>query len=68
MSQLKIAFVDLGDDTEKFEIFGNATDMTGLYEMGYMNNGLMLLPPSSLFLVAIYIWVQKARSPELIEE
>lgn len=52
----------------KFEVFGNATDMTGLYGMDYMNNGLMLLPPSSLFLVAVYIWVQKARSPELIEE
>jgi Na+-transporting NADH:ubiquinone oxidoreductase subunit D len=52
---------------EKFEIFGNATDMTGLYAMDYMNNGLMLLPPSSLFLVAVYIWIQKARNPELIE-
>lgn len=52
----------------KIEVFGNATDMTGLYGMGYMDNGLMLLPPSSLFLVAIYIWVQKARNPELIEE
>jgi Na+-transporting NADH:ubiquinone oxidoreductase subunit D len=52
---------------EKFEIFGNATDLTGLYAMDYMNNGLMLLPPSSLFLVAVYIWIQKARSPDLIE-
>jgi Na+-transporting NADH:ubiquinone oxidoreductase subunit D len=52
---------------EKFEIFGNATDLTGLYAMDYMNNGLMLLPPSSLFLVAVYIWVQKARNPDLIE-
>ncbi len=53
---------------EKFEIFGNATDLTGLYAMDYMNNGLMLLPPSSLFIVGIYIWVQKARNPELIGE
>tara|TARA_R110001592_G_scaffold208843_2_gene459898 strand:- start:11460 stop:12137 length:678 start_codon:yes stop_codon:yes gene_type:complete len=52
---------------EKFEIFGNATDMTGLYGMGYMDNGLMLLPPSSLFIVGIYIWVQKYRNPDLIE-
>lgn len=53
---------------DKFEIFGNATDMTGLYAYDYLDNGLMLLPPSSLFLVAIYIWVQKARNPELIGE
>lgn len=52
----------------KLEIFGNATDMTGLYGMGYMDNGLMLLPPSSLIIVAIYIWVQKARNPDLIGE
>ena len=50
-----------------FEIFGNATEQTGLYAMGYMDNGLMLLPPSSLILVAAYIWVQKIRNPSLIE-
>jgi Na+-transporting NADH:ubiquinone oxidoreductase subunit D len=50
-----------------FEIFGNAADSTGLYALGYMDNGLMLLPPSSLILVAIYIWIQKLRNPSLIE-
>ncbi|PDH48031.1 MAG: NADH:ubiquinone reductase (Na(+)-transporting) subunit D [Crocinitomicaceae bacterium TMED135] len=50
-----------------FEIFGNATEQTGLYAMGYMDNGLMLLPPSSLILVAVYIWIQKLRNPSLIE-
>ena len=59
-----------------FEIFGNPiytdpdtgkTIATGLYKYGYMDNGLMLLPPSSLILVAIYIWVQKVRNPSLIE-
>jgi Na+-transporting NADH:ubiquinone oxidoreductase subunit D len=60
------------------EVFGSGTlTIPGLgkltlipesfYEMGYMDNGLMLLPPSSLFIVAIYIWVQKARNPDLIE-
>ena len=50
-----------------YEIFGNATDMTGLYALGYENNGMMLLPPSSLVLVAIYIWIQKSRNPSLQE-
>ena len=49
------------------EIFGNLAEKNGLYSMGYMDNGLMLLPPSSLILVAIYIWVQKIRNPSLIE-
>ena len=50
-----------------YEIFGNATEQTGLYAMGYMDNGLMLLPPSSLIIVAVYIWIQKIRNPSLIE-
>ena len=50
-----------------FEIFGNATEQTGLYAMWYMDNGLMLLPPSSLIIVAVYIWIQKLRNPSLIE-
>ncbi|MCT4582495.1 MAG: NADH:ubiquinone reductase (Na(+)-transporting) subunit D [Flavobacteriales bacterium] len=55
------------------ELFGSGKLMgyevipEGVYEFGYMNNGLMLLPPSSLVIVAIYIWVQKSRNPNLIE-
>ncbi|MGB1040111.1 MAG: NADH:ubiquinone reductase (Na(+)-transporting) subunit D [Flavobacteriales bacterium] len=39
-----------------------------LVDMGYENNGLFLLPPSSLILVAIYIWIQKKKTPSLIDE
>ncbi len=60
------------------EVFGSGTlTIPGLgkltiipeamYTAGYMDNGLMLLPPSSLFIVGIYIWAQKFRNPELIE-
>jgi len=51
-----------------FEIFGNSVEQTGLYAIGYEDNGLMLLPPSSLILVALYIWIQKKRTPSLIDE
>ena len=51
-----------------FEIFGNSAEQTGLYAIGYEDNGLMLLPPSSLILVALYIWIQKKRTPSLIDE
>jgi Na+-transporting NADH:ubiquinone oxidoreductase subunit D len=33
-----------------------------LYEWGYENNGLMILPPMALILVACIIWVQKSRN------
>lgn len=32
------------------------------YEWGYENNGLMILPPMALILVACIIWVQKSRN------
>lgn len=36
------------------------------YEAGYVNNGLMMLPPAALFLIGIYIWVQRGRNKKLI--
>lgn len=38
------------------------------YELGYVNNGLMILPPMSLILVAVLIWIQRSRTPELQEK
>jgi len=35
------------------------------YDMGYVNNGMMMLPPMALFLIGIYIWIQRARNPKL---
>lgn len=37
-----------------------------MYEMGYVNNGLMVLPPAALFIIGIYIWIQRARNPKLV--
>lgn len=38
------------------------------YNAGYVNNGLMILPPMALILVACIIWVQRSRSKELQEK
>lgn len=38
------------------------------YEAGYVNNGLMILPPMALILVACIIWAHRAAKPELQEE
>lgn len=37
------------------------------YDFGYVNNGLMILPPMALFVVAIIIWIQRYKTRELIE-
>ncbi len=50
-------------------IFGwNVFEAIGLYELGYRNNGLMILPPMALVTVGIIIWVQRSRNPELIKD
>jgi Na+-transporting NADH:ubiquinone oxidoreductase subunit D len=57
-----------------YEIFGsNIPDevtgkMTGLYELGYVNNNMMILPPMALIVVGIIIWVQRSKNKELVEE
>ncbi|MDX2445542.1 MAG: NADH:ubiquinone reductase (Na(+)-transporting) subunit D [Bacteroidales bacterium] len=40
----------------------------GLYNIGYENNGLMILAPMALMVVGIIIWVQRSRNKGLIED
>ena len=39
-----------------------------LYEAGYLNNGLMLMPPMALILCACIIWAQRTREKSLQEK
>lgn len=39
-----------------------------MYDAGYENNGLMMLAPMALMLVAVIIWVHRARNKDLQEE
>ncbi|MBQ7942037.1 MAG: NADH:ubiquinone reductase (Na(+)-transporting) subunit D [Muribaculaceae bacterium] len=38
------------------------------YDMGYMDNGLMILPPMALITVACIIWVHRAHDKDLQEK
>ena len=56
------------------ELLGSGTiwdypvlERIGLYNTGYVNNGLMILPPMALITVGIIIWIQRARKRDLIE-
>ena len=40
----------------------------GLYDLGYENNGMMILPPMALVTCGVYIWIQRMRNKKLIEE
>lgn len=37
------------------------------YELGYVDNGFMILPPMALIVIGLIIWVQRARNEDLIE-
>lgn len=50
-----------------FQVLGDPIEKTGLYSLGYENNGFMLLPPMALIVIGIIIWVQRSRNKELIE-
>jgi len=40
----------------------------GAYQIGYVNNGLMILPPMALILLGTIIWIQRSRTRSLIEK
>lgn len=40
----------------------------GVFDAGYMNNNLMILPPMALIVVGVIIWIQRSRNTKLIEE
>jgi len=51
------------------ELFGwPIMEKLGVYNIGYEDNGLMILPPMALMVVGIIIWVQRAKNRELIED
>jgi len=56
------------------ELLGSGTiygfpiiEKLGIYNTGYENNGLMILPPMALITVGIIIWVQRSRNKDLVE-
>ena len=57
------------------ELFGSGTlwgypvmEKLGLYNIGYENNGLMIMPPMALILVGIIIWIHRTRNQDLQEQ
>ena len=57
------------------ELFGSGTlfnypivEKLGLYECGYLNNGLMLMTPAAFILIACIVWYQRAKDKSLQEK
>ena len=50
------------------ELFGIPVIPEFIYELGYRDNGLMLLSPMALIVVGVYIWIQRYFNRKLIEK
>ncbi|MEJ2162103.1 MAG: NADH:ubiquinone reductase (Na(+)-transporting) subunit D [Robiginitalea sp.] len=49
-------------------VLGDPIAKSGLYSIGFENNGFMIIPPAALIVVGVIIWVQRSRNSALIEE
>ena len=56
------------------ELLGSGTlfgypvlESLGIYELGYENNGMMILPPMALITVGVVIWIQRIKNIKLVE-
>jgi Na+-transporting NADH:ubiquinone oxidoreductase subunit D len=50
-------------------IFGYPVlEKLGIYNTGYENNGMAILPPMALIVVGLIIWVQRSRDKSLVEK
>ena len=56
------------------ELFGSGSLLgfqivpQGFYRLGYVDNGMMILPPMALITVGVIIWIQRGLNRKLIEK
>lgn len=50
------------------KLFGLQVIPQSFYDAGYVNNGLMVMPPMALILVAVIIWIHRSLNKELQEK
>jgi Na+-transporting NADH:ubiquinone oxidoreductase subunit D len=57
------------------ELLGSGTiygypvlEKLGIFNLGYENNGMVILPPMALIFVGLIIWFQRSRTRSLIEK
>ena len=48
-------------------VFGFTVIPKAFYDAGYVNNGLMIMPPMALILCAVIVWIHRTRNKDLQE-
>jgi Na+-transporting NADH:ubiquinone oxidoreductase subunit D len=49
-------------------LFGYTVIPQAVYDLGYVNNGLMIMPPMALICCAVIVWIHRLRNKELQEK
>ena len=49
------------------KLLGYEVIPSAVYDFGYTDNGIMILPIASIFLIGIFIWVQRSFNKDLID-
>jgi Na+-transporting NADH:ubiquinone oxidoreductase subunit D len=49
-------------------LYGYQIVPKSVYDFGYENNGLMILPPMALIIVGTIVWVHRSRNKDLIDK
>ena len=67
-SMILIAVAFLRELLGSGTLFGHHVIPHFVYDAGYFNNGLMIMPTMALLLIGIIIWIQRSFSKSLIEK
>lgn len=49
------------------KFYGISVIPQSFYDAGYVDNGLMILPPMALITIGVIVWIQRSKNRELIE-
>ena len=70
LAKIYIALVKIVHTTG--ELMGFQIVPQALYDAGYVNNGLLVLPPAAFVLLGLIVWVQRTwvgkTNPDIFEE
>jgi Na+-transporting NADH:ubiquinone oxidoreductase subunit D len=50
------------------KLFGVQIVPQAAFDAGYVNNGMMILPPMALIIIGVIIWLQRSKNRELIDK
>lgn len=50
------------------KLYGYSVIPEAAFNAGYVNNGMMILPPMALIIIGVIIWLQRSKNRELIDK